>query len=331
MNLNFLPRKVLLLILHFFIFIFCESLYAQSQNFPDRLVRIVVPYPPGSGTDIAARLMAQKLTDIWKVQVVVDNRPGAGAIVGVEAVTKAIPDGYTIGIADTGPLAINPALYAKLPYHAIKDVMPITIVANLPFMLVVHPDVPAKSVQELVAYAKKNPGKLNYASVGNGSAVHLASELFKTRAGIDIVHIPYKGSAPALNGLLSGEASMMFVNLLSALPLVKAGKLNMLAAATPQRISNVPDLPTVAEAGVPGYEFQAWFGLIAPAGTPKNIIEKLNADFRKVISMPEVKEFFINRGGFESVGSSIETFSLLIPQEIEKWGKLVKETNAKVD
>ncbi|NBT66912.1 MAG: tripartite tricarboxylate transporter substrate binding protein, partial [Betaproteobacteria bacterium] len=171
----------------------------------------------------------------------------------------------------------------------------------------------------------------NYASVGNGSAVHLASELFKTRAGIDIVHIPYKGSAPALNGLLSGEASMMFVNLLSALPLVKAGKLNMLAAATPQRISNVPDLPTVAEAGVPGYEFQAWFGLIAPAGTPKNIIEKLNADFRKVISMPEVKEFFINRGGFEPVGSSIETFSLLIPQEIEKWGKLVKETNAKVD
>jgi len=331
MNLNFLPRKVLLLILHFFIFIFCESLYAQSQNFPDRLVRIVVPYSPGSGTDIAARLMAQKLTDIWKVQVVVDNRPGAGAIVGVEAVTKAIPDGYTIGIADTGPLAINPALYAKLPYHPIKDVMPITIVANLPFMLVVHPDVPAKSVQELVAYAKKNPGKLNYASVGNGSAVHLASELFKTRAGIDIVHIPYKGSAPALNGLLSGEASMMFVNLLSALPLVKAGKLNMLAAATPQRISNVPDLPTVAEAGVPGYEFQAWFGLIAPAGTPKNIIEKLNADFRKVISMPEVKEFFINRGGFEPVGSSIETFSLLIPQEIEKWGKLVKETNAKVD
>uniref|UniRef100_UPI0026076342 Bug family tripartite tricarboxylate transporter substrate binding protein n=1 Tax=Limnohabitans sp. Rim8 TaxID=1100718 RepID=UPI0026076342 len=183
MNLNFLPRKVILSILQLFIFIFCESLYAQSQNFPDRPVRIVVPYPPGSGTDIAARLMAQKLTDIWKVQVVVDNRPGAGAIVGVEAVAKAIPDGYTIGIADTGPLAINPALYAKLPYHPIKDVMPITIVANLPFMLVVHPDVPAKSVQELVAYAKKNPGKLNYASVGNGSAVHLASELFKTRAG----------------------------------------------------------------------------------------------------------------------------------------------------
>jgi tripartite-type tricarboxylate transporter receptor subunit TctC len=310
MNLNFLPRKLLLLVLP--LLIFCESLYAQSQNFPDRLVRIVVPYPPGSGTDIAARLMAQKLTDIWKVQVVVDNRPGAGAIVGVEAVAKAIPDGYTIGIADTGPLAINPALYAKLPYHPIKDVMPITIVANIPFMLVVHPDVPAKSVQELVAYAKKNPGKLNYASVGNGSAVHLASELFKTRAGIDIVHIPYKGSALALNGLLGGETSMMFVNLLSALPLVKAGKLNMLAAATPQRISNVPDLPTVAEAGVPGYEFQAWFGLIAPAGTPKNIIEKLNADFRKVISMPEVKEFFINRGGFEPVVKVITAVSALV-------------------
>ena len=304
---------------------------AAQQTYPARAVRFIVPYPPGSGTDIVARMLGQKLAEAWGQQVVVDNRPGAGAIIGVDAVAKAAPDGYTIGIADNGPLAINPALYPKLPYHPVRDFAPITLVASLPFILVVHPGVPANSVGELVALAKAQPGKLNYASVGNGSAVHLATELLKTRAGIDLVHVPYKGSAPALNGVLAGEASLMFVNLLSSMQLVKAGKLRALATGTPKRLLAMPDLPTVAEAGVAGYEYQAWFGVIAPAGTPRPIVERLNADLRRIIAMPEIRERMIRQGGLEPVGGSTESFAALIPAEIEYWGKLVRETGARVD
>ena len=304
---------------------------AMAQGFPQRPVRIIVPYPPGSGTDIVARILGQKLSEGWGQQVIVDNRPGAGAIIGVDAVAKAAPDGYTIGIADTGPLAINPALYAKLPYHPVRDFAPVTVVATLPFMLVVHPSVPARNVAELVALAKAKPGQINYASVGNGSAVHLATELFKSRAGIDLTHIPYKGSAPALQGLLAGEASVMFVNLLSAMPLVKAGKLRALAAAPAARIGALPDLPTIAEAGVPDYAFEAWFGIVAPAGTPKPVVDRLNQELRRVIALPEVRDLLVNKGGFEPVGSTVESFTSLIPAEMERWGKLVRETGAKVE
>ena len=299
--------------------------------YPARTVRFIVPYPPGSGTDIVARMLGQKLAEAWGQQVVVDNRPGAGAIIGVEAIAKAAPDGYTIGIADNGPLAINPALYPKLPYNPVRDLVPITLVANLPFILVVHPSVAATSVAELVALAKARPGQLNYASVGNGSAVHLATELLKTRAGIDLVHVPYKGSAPALTGVLAGEASVMFVNLLSSLPMVKAGKLRALATGTPKRLIAMPDLPTVAEAGVAGYEYQAWFGVVAPAGTPRAIVERLNADLRRVIAMPDIRDRMINQGGLEPVGSSAESFAAMIPAEIEHWGRVVRETGARVD
>ncbi len=304
---------------------------AAQATYPTRAVRFIVPYPPGSGTDIVARMLGQKLADAWGQQVLVDNRPGAGAIIGVDAIAKAAPDGYTIGIADNGPLAINPALYPKLPYNPLRDFAPITLVANLPFILVVHPNVAATSVAELVALAKARPGQINYASVGNGSAVHLATELLKTRAGIDLVHVPYKGSAPALNGVLSGEAQVMFVNLLSSQQLVKAGKLRALATGTPKRLLAMPDLPTVAEAGVPGYEYLAWFGVVAPAATPRPIIERLNADLRRVIALPEIRERMVNQGGMEPVGGSAESFAALIPAEIEHWGKLVRETGARVD
>ena len=304
---------------------------AMAQSFPQRPVRIVVPYPPGSGTDIVARILGQKLSEGWGQQVIVDNRPGAGAIIGVDAVAKAAPDGYTIGIADTGPLAINPALYPKLPYHPVRDFAPVTVVATLPFILVVNPGVPAMNVAELVALAKSKPGQINYASVGNGSAVHLATELFKSRAGINLTHIPYKGSAPALQGVLSGEASVMFVNLLSAMPLVKAGRLRALAASPGTRIGALPDLPTIAEAGVPGYEFEAWFGIVAPAGTPKPVVDRLNQELRRVIALPEVRDLLVNKGGFEPVGSTVESFTSLIPSEMERWGKLVRETGAKVE
>jgi tripartite-type tricarboxylate transporter receptor subunit TctC len=304
---------------------------ALAQGFPEHPVRIIVPYPPGSGTDIATRLLGQKLSQLWGQSVIVENRPGAGAIIGVDAVAKAAPDGYTIGIADTGPLAINPALYAKLPYDAVKDLAPVTEVATLPFILVVNPKLPVKNVSDLIALAKSRPGQINYASVGNGSAVHLATELLKTRAGIDLKHIPYKGSAPALQGVLGGDASVMFVNLFSAMPLVKAGKLRALAAATATRISALPDLPTIAESGVPGYQFQAWFGIVAPAGTPQPVLAKLNQDFRRVLAMPDVHDTFLNKGGFDPVGSSIESFTQLIPEEIDRWGKLVHATGAKVE
>jgi tripartite-type tricarboxylate transporter receptor subunit TctC len=304
---------------------------AAQPAYPARSIRFIVPYPPGSGTDIVARMLGQKLTEAWGQQVLVDNRPGAGAIIGVDAVAKAAPDGYTIGIADNGPLAINPALYPKLPYNPARDFAPVTLVANLPFILVVHPGVPANNVAELLALAKARPGRINYASVGNGSAVHLATELLKTRAGIDLVHVPYKGSAPALNGVLSGEASLMFVNLLSSLPLVKAGKLRALATGTPKRLAALPELPTVAEAGVPGYEYQAWFGVVAPAGTPRPIVERLNQELRRVIAMPEIRDRMISQGGLEPVGGTAESFAAMIPTEIEYWGRVVRETGARVD
>ena len=304
---------------------------AHAQPYPQRSVRIIVPYPPGSGTDIVARLLGQRISESWGQPIVVDNRPGAGAIVGVDAVAKSAPDGYTLGIADTGPLAINPSLYPKLPYDPVRDLAPVVEVAKLPFMLVAHPSLGVSSVAELIAEAKRRPGQINYASVGNGSAVHLATELFRKRAGIEIVHIPYKGSAPALIDVLSGTTPLMFVNLLSGLPHVRSGRLRALAVASAQRIRAVPDVPTVSQAGVPGYQFEAWFGVIAPAGTSAAIIERLNAEFRRVLALPEVRDRLLNEGGMEPVGGTAAQFASLISAEREHWGKLVRETGARVD
>ena len=303
----------------------------SGPAYPARPIRFIVPYPPGSGTDIVARMLSQKLSESWGLPVTVDNRPSAGAIVGIDAIAKAAPDGYTIGIADTGPLALNPALYPKLPYDPVRDLAPVTLVADLPFILVVNPKLPVTSVAELLALARSKPGQINYASIGNGSAVHLATELLKTQAGIDMLHVPYKGSAGALNGVLSGDTSLMFVNLLSSRELVKAGKLRALATASGKRLAAEPSLPTVAEAGVPGYEFQAWFGVVAPAGTPRPIIDKLNGELRRLLTLPDVREKLTAQGGFEINSGSPEAFSALIRKEIDHWGKLVRQTGAKVD
>jgi tripartite-type tricarboxylate transporter receptor subunit TctC len=315
----------------------CAAVYltasagAPAQGYPQRAVRIIVPYPPGSGTDIVARLLGQRIGESWGQPMVVENRPGAGAIVGVEAVAKAAPDGYTIGIADTGPLAINPALYPKLPYDPLRDFAPVIEVAKLPYMLVVHASLGVSSVAELIAAAKRAPGRINYASVGNGSGVHLATELFKQRAGVDLVHIPYKGSAPALNDVLAGTTPVMFVNLLSGLPHVKSGRLRALAVATAGRLSALPEVPTVSEAGVPGYEFETWFGILAPAATPAPVIERLNAEFRRVLSVADIRERLQNEGGMRPVGGSAAEFAALIAGEKERWGGLVRETGARVD
>ena len=307
------------------------ALGAQGQPYPQRSVRIIVPYPPGSGTDIVARLLGQRIGETWGQAIVVDNRPGAGAIVGVDALAKSAPDGYTLGIADTGPLAINPALYPKLPYDQARDFAPVVEVAKLPFMLVAHPSLGVSSVAELIAEAKRRPGQINYASVGNGSGVHLATELFRKRAGIDIVHIPYKGSAPALTDVLAGTTPLMFVNLLSGLPHVKGGRLRALAVGSAERLAALPEVPTMSQAGVPGYLFVAWFGIIAPAGTPPAIIERLNSEFRRVLAMPDIRDRLLNEGGMEPVGGTAARFALLIAAEKQHWGKLVRETDARVD
>ena len=304
---------------------------AQAQPYPQRSVRIIVPYPPGSGTDIVARLLGQRIGESWGQPIVVDNRPGAGAIVGVDAVAKSAPDGYTLGIADTGPLAINPALYPKLPYDPIRDFAPVVEVAKLPFMLVAHPSLKVASVAELIAEAKRRPGQINYASVGNGSAVHLATELFKKRAGIDIVHIPYKGSAPALTDVLAGTTPLMFVNLLSGLPHVKSGRLLALGVGTAERLRALPDVPPIGQAGLTGYKFEAWFGIIAPAGTPAPILERLNSEFRRVLALPDVRDRLLNEGGMEPVGGTAAQFAALIAAEKDQWGRLVRETGARVD
>jgi tripartite-type tricarboxylate transporter receptor subunit TctC len=302
----------------------------RADTYPSKPIRLIVPYPPGSGTDIVARLLGQKLTESWGQPIIVDNRPGAGAIIGTEAAAKAPADGYTLLMGDVGPLTINPALYAKLPYDPAKDFAPVSEVAFLPFLLVVHPSVKANSIQELVALAKAKPGELNYASVGNGSAVHLATELFKTEAGVDIVHVPYKGSAPALADLIGGQVSMMFVNVLSALPYVKSGQLRALAIATPRRSSALPDLPTVAEANLPGFVAGAWFGILVPAGTPPEVVDKLSAEIVRILHLPDIVERLAGQGA-EAIGDTPEQFAGHIRQETAKWAKVVKASGAHID
>ncbi|MFN0164266.1 MAG: tripartite tricarboxylate transporter substrate binding protein [Burkholderiales bacterium] len=304
---------------------------ATAQAYPQRAVRIIVPYPAGAGTDIATRMLAQRISDGWGQAMVVENRPGAGAIVGVDAVAKAVPDGYTIGIGDMGPLAINQALYAKLPYDTLRDLAPVVELANLPFVLVAHPSLGVTTVAELLALARRRPGQINYASGGNGTASHLAAELLKKQAGIDLVHIPYKGQPPALTDVLAGTTQVMFLNLLTGLQHVKSGRLRALAVATPRRIATLAEMPTLAEAGVPGYDFQLWFGVIAPAGTAAPIVERLNAEFRRVLALPEIRERLQKEGGMEPAGGSAAQFGALIASEQERWGRLVKETGARVD
>ncbi|MDQ8727395.1 tripartite tricarboxylate transporter substrate binding protein [Bradyrhizobium sp. LHD-71] len=294
-----------------------------AQDYPNKPIRLVVPYPPGSGTDIVGRLLAQQLKENLGQTVYVDNRPGAGATIGTASVAKAEPDGYTILMADLGPLAIAPHFYRQLPYDPVKELAPIGQVAVLPFLLAVHPSVPAHNVSELIALAKAKPGKLDYASVGNGTAVHLATELFKQLAGIDIVHVPYKGSAPALTDLVAGRISMMFVNVLSAGGFLASGQLRALAIGTAERSPAIPKIPTVAESTLPEFRAGVWFGLLAPAGTPRPIIEKLSAAAGQVLRMPEFKAKLAEQGA-EASSSNPEEFSAYIQAEIAKWADVIK-------
>jgi len=297
--------------------------------YPTKPVRLVVPFPAGGTTDLLARAAAQKLSEAWGQQVIVDNRPGAAGNIGAELVSKAAPDGYTLLMGTVGTHAINPSLYAKMPYDHVKDFAPVILVAGVPNVLVVNPGLPVNSVAELIAYAKANPGKLNFASSGSGTSIHLSGELFKTMTGVQMTHVPYKGSAPALTDLMGGQVQLMFDNLPSSLAFIKAGKLRALGVTSAVRAAALPDTPTVADT-VPGFEASSWFGILAPAGTPRDIVTKINAETAKWLASPDAKEKLAGQGA-NVAGGSPDAFAKHIQTETAKWAKVVKDSGAKVD
>lgn len=294
-----------------------------AQSYPSKPIRFIVAFPPGGGGDILARAVGQKIAASWGQQVVVDNRGGANGVIGSDIAAKAAPDGYTLLLGNIGPIAINASLYAKLPYDPVKDFSPVVLLAITQNILVVHPSVPVKSVKELIDLAKSRSGQLKFSSAGNGSLGHLAGELFKVKARIDAVHIPYRGGSLAVTALLGGEVEMSFASMPSALPHVKVGKLRALAVANPKRSSLAPDLPTMAEAGVPGVEASAWNGVLVPAGTPEQIVSKLNTEFVKILQMPDTRAL-VSSQGFEIADSTPEQFAAFIRAEIAKWAKVIK-------
>lgn len=305
----------------------CQASFAQS--YPRKPVRWIIPTPPGGGADTLSRVLSQKLVERWGQAVVIDNRGGGGGIIGIEAAARSAPDGYTIlmGVVN---FTINAALRDRLPYDPIRDFIPVTHLANQPFLLLVHPSVPAKSLREFIALAKSRPGQLNYASTGNGGGQHLCMELLKRMTGINVVHVPYKGSAPGIADLISGQVQATFTSILSAGGHIKSGKLRALAVTTARRSKVFPELPTISEAGVPGYEFTSWFGVLAPAGVPGGITTFLNEEFVKVLAFPEIRQHVAAQGA-DVVGSSSEEFSNRIRSEIPKWKKLIQDANIRAD
>jgi tripartite-type tricarboxylate transporter receptor subunit TctC len=308
----------------------CALPFAASAQYPDKPIRYVVPYPPGGPLDTVARLLGQKVSERLGQPVIVDNKPGAGGNIGADFVAKSAQDGYTILMGAVATHAINPALYAKMPYDPVKDFTPITLIGVTPNVLVVNPTVPAKDVKEFIAYAKANPGKLNFGSGSTGSAGHLAGELFNGMAGVQMTHIPYKGAAPAMQDLIGGQIHLMFDNMASSLPQVKAGKIRALAVTTPKRASAAPELPTIAESGLPGFDISTWFGLFAPANVPKDVVAKLHAEFARALALPDVREKLASLG-IEPVGNKPEEFAAYIKSEAVKYGDVIKKSGARAD
>ena len=301
----------------------------MAQAYPAKAIRIVVGFPPGGGADYVARLVSLKLGEAIKQQIVVDNRPGANAIIASEHVAKSASDGYTLMLGVSATHAINPNVYAKLPYDAIKDFAPVSEVALTPLILVVNPRLPVKNVRDLIALAKAKPGELNFASAGTGNVTHLAAELFKSMTHVQITHVPYKGSAPALVDLMAGQVMMYFDTMPSSLPHVRAGKLRALAVTSAKRSAGAPDIPTVAESGVPGFETTSWFGILAPAGTPASVVEFLNRGITKVLSTPDSLER-MKQQGLDSVLSTPAAFAKVIRTDIDKWAKVIKDAGIQV-
>ncbi len=295
----------------------------HAQSYPSRSVRLIVPFPPGGSADILARTVGQKMSEGLAQSVVIENRPGAGTAIGAEATAKSAPDGYTIMIGTVSSHAINPSLNAKLAYDPIRDFTPISPVASIPFALLVHPSLPAKNMQELIAIARAKPGVLNFSSAGNGTSNHLAGELLKSMARVDLVHIPYKGSAPALNDLLAGQVNMMFDLVLTAAPHVKAGTVRAVAVTGKDRSIALPNVPTITESGLPGYEVSAWFGIFAPANTPADVVQRLNQEVVRVMQLTDVRERLAGQGA-EPMSSSPAAFAEYVRGELVKWSGVVK-------
>jgi tripartite-type tricarboxylate transporter receptor subunit TctC len=308
----------------------CSGLPVSAQNYPTKPVKIVVPYPPGGFNDTLGRTLAAKLPAALGQPVIVDNRPGAGTIIGTELVARAPADGYTL-LINSFAFTANPGLYGKkLNYDPVRDFAPITHAASTPNILVVHPSVAAKNLKQLIALAKAKPGALNYGTAGNGSSIHLAMELLKHKAGIDLKHIPYKGSAPAVQDLLAGHIQLMFDNVPNVLGHIKAGKLRALAVSGTQALALLPDLPTIAQAGVPDFDVTVWFGLLAPAGTPPAIVARLNRECVKVLADPEVRSRFAAQG-VQTIGSSSADFAALIRAETQRWTDIARAAGVSPD
>ena len=305
------------------------ALAAHAQPFPNKPIRIIVPFGPGGFTDVAARILQKELAPAIGQPVIIENRPGAGSTIGTDAVAKAAPDGYTLVMISTAHV-ISPHLYKQMPYDPIKDFAPVMRLAEGPYVLVVHPSLPVRDVKEFIALAKSKPGEIDYASSGNGSAQHLVGALFTNMADVKLNHVPYKGSNQAMQDVLGGQVKVSFVGVPNALPNLVNGKLKALGVSTAKRYAELPDVPTIAEAGVPGYDATIWLGLLAPKDTPREVVNKLNGDIRRILSSPEAKKLMAS-AGVDVATSSPEEFGRLMQSELERWGKVVKETGATVN
>lgn len=302
----------------------------QAQAYPTKPIRWIIPFPPGGGTDVISRTLAQKLTESWGQQVIADNRPGSGGTIGLAAAAKMPADGYTIVLGQLANVAIAPALYPTLPYDPVKDFAPVTLVLTSPLLLVAHPSFPARNLKEMIAVARARPDAVTFGSPGNGTTGHLGTEMLKTMAGVKMTHVPYKGAVPAFTGLLGGEISIYMSSIPPAMPMLNAGRVKAIGVTSATRMRNLPNVPTLAEAGLPGYEVTNWYGVMAPAGIPKDILTKLNGELVRILKQPDVQQRFQGEGGDVSANSPDE-FSKFIRNEIGKWSTAVKASGAKVD
>ena len=303
---------------------------APAQQYPTKPVRWIVPFPPGGGTDVISRAIAQKLTEAWGQQVIADNRPGSGGTIGLAAATKSPADGYTVVLGQLANVAIAPALYTRLPYDPVKELQPVTLVLSAPLILVAHPSLPAKNTRELLALARAKPDAITFGSPGNGTTGHLAAEVIKSTTGVKMTHVPYKGASPAITGLLGGEIAIYVSSIPPALPFMKAGRLKALGVTSAKRTATLPDVPTIAESGLPGYEVTNWYGVMVPAGVPKEILARLHTEIVRILQLPDVRQRFAGEGG-DVAPNTPEQFAAFIRSEITKWDKAVKDSGARVD
>ena len=303
---------------------------AMSQNYPIRAIRFLVPQAAGGSTDTLSRLIGQKLGDGLRQQVVIDNRPGANGIIGTELASKALPDGYTLLAGGTGTMAINPSLYSKIPYDPVKHFAPVVNIAYSTSVLIVHPSVPAKTIGDLIALAKSKPGGVRYASAGSGSSPHLSAEMFRHLTGVDIVHVPYKGSTPGVTATITGETAMMFTGVASAIVHIEAGRLRALSVNGARRTPALPEVPIAKESGLPGFEVDFWIGIFVPAGAPRPVITELNGEVNRIINVPEIKERFLAIGA-DPAGGTPDEFAAIVRKDIERWARTVKASGMRVE